>query len=65
MIFISELEEEMARGLVGDIRIGQGRIWMLAYANDVVLLARKEKTLEKIKLERYLEKKRLSSNVEK
>lgn len=65
MIFISELEEEMAKGLVGGIRIGQGRIWMLAYANDVVLLARKEKTLEKIKLEKYLEKKRLSSNVEK
>lgn len=67
LIFISDLEEEMARGLVGGMRIGQGRIWTLAYADDVVLLARKEEALEEMikRLERYLEKKKLLLNVEK
>lgn len=64
-IFISDLEEEMARGLLGGMRIGQGKIWTLAYA--VVLLARGKEALEEMikRLEKYLEKKRLELSVKK
>lgn len=57
----------MARGLIGDMRIGLESIWTLAYADDVVLLVRGEEALEEMikKLEKYLEKKRLKLNVEK
>ncbi|XP_024886718.1 uncharacterized protein LOC112464135 [Temnothorax curvispinosus] len=63
----THLEEELARGLVGGMRIGQGRIWTLAYANNIVLLAREEEALEKMikRLEKYLRKRKLELNVGK
>ncbi|TGZ53811.1 hypothetical protein DBV15_10472 [Temnothorax longispinosus] len=66
-IFISNLEKEMVRGLVGGMQIGPGRIWTLAYADDIVLLAREEEALEEMikRLEKYLEKRKLELNIGK
>ncbi|XP_024884387.1 uncharacterized protein LOC112462700 [Temnothorax curvispinosus] len=66
-VFTSDLEEELTRGLVGGMRIEQGRIWTLAYADDIVLLAREEEALEEMikRLEKYLRKRKLELNVEK
>lgn len=65
-IFISNLEE-IAKELVRNMRIGQGTIWTLGYADDVVLLARGKEALEEMikRLEKYLGRKKLELNVDK
>lgn len=51
----------------GGIRLGDGRVYTLAYANDMVLIAEKENETRSVmdRLEKYLEKKRLKLNAEK
>lgn len=51
----------------GGIKIGAEKIYTLAYANDVTLLAEDEDGMKCMmaRLERYLDKKGLTLNVEK
>jgi len=46
----------MKKGQVGGVLIGKHRIWMLAYADDLVLLEKNEEGIKKImrRLERHL-----------
>jgi len=52
-LVIADMEEKMKKGQVGRVLIGKDRIWMLAYANDLVLSGKNEEDIEEI-LERHL-----------
>jgi len=65
-LVIVDVEEEMKKGQVGGVWIGKN-IWILAYADDLVLLAKNEESMKETmeRLERYLRNKNLQLNVEK
>jgi len=52
---------------VGGVWIRKNRIWTLAYADDLVLLAKNEESMKETmkRLERYLRNKNLQLNAEK
>lgn len=58
---------ELKKGGWGGIRLGEEKIYTLAYADDVVLIAEDEGGMKSmmVKLENYLEKKGLELNAEK
>ncbi|XP_071572942.1 uncharacterized protein [Temnothorax nylanderi] len=66
-IMLADMEEEMGRVKGGGIRLGGKRIYTLAYADDVVLIAEDEDQMRSMleRLEGYLGRKRLELNVEK
>lgn len=66
-ILLADLEEDMAKGGRGGIKIGGKKIHTLTCADDVVLLAEEEKEMSNMleKLESYLDRKRLELNGEK
>jgi len=66
-IMIADLEEEMARGKWGGLKLGEGRIWSLAYADDMVLVAENEEEMRSmiVRLEHYIDRKGLEVNTEK
>jgi len=66
-ILIADLEEEMRRVRWGGVKVGGGRIYSLAYADDIVLMADKEEEMGSMtaRLEGYLEGKGLELNVGK
>jgi len=66
-IMIADLEEEMKKVKWGGIKIGEGRIYTLVYADDIVLLAEDKEGMRSMiaRLEGYMEKKRLELNVNK
>lgn len=57
----------MGRVNWGGVRLEDERVYTLAYANDMVLIAEKEDEIKSMmdRLEGYLEKKRLELNAEK
>lgn len=65
-IYLADLAEEIRKGQ-GGVKVGKKRIVSLEYADDVVLLAEKEEGLGAMikALEKYLEGKKLSLNVDK
>jgi len=64
---IADLEEEMGKVRWGGVQLGGGRIYSLAYADNIVLLAEEEREMRSMieRLEVYLERKSLELNVEK
>lgn len=66
-LMTADLEEEMGRMKWGGVRLGGGRVYTLAYADDIVLLAEDEEGMRSMieRLERYMERKRLEVNTEK
>lgn len=66
-ILIADLEERMGKVRRGGVRIGDERIYTLAYADDMVLLAEEEEELNSMieRLEEYLDQKRLELNAKK
>nr|XP_046472570.1 uncharacterized protein LOC124214348 [Neodiprion pinetum] len=67
-LLLADLEEEMGRGRgVGGVELTGGRVWTLAYADDIVLLAERKEEMKVMirKLERYMDRKRLTVNVGK
>jgi len=66
-ILIADLEEEMRKVKWGGVRLGKERIYSLAYADDVVLVAEEEDEMRSMmeRLERYIERKRLELNTRK
>jgi len=66
-LVITNVEEQMKKGQVGGVLIGKNRIWTLAYADDLVLLAKNKKSMKEImrRLERYLRDKNLQLNEKK
>lgn len=66
-VLLANLEEDMAKGGWGRVKIGEKKIHTLAYANDVMLLAEEEQDMRSIlkRLERYLDRKGIELNAEK
>jgi len=66
-LLIADMEEYMAKGRWGGVRILGERNYTLMYADDVALMAEEEQGMKAMirRLERYLEEKRLELNVEK
>jgi len=66
-LVIADLKEELGKVRWGGVKLGSGRVYSLAYADDIVLLAEEEGEMKSIieRLEMYLEKKGLELNVEK
>lgn len=64
-IVLADLEEEMGKVKWGGVRLGGGRVYTLAYADDMVLLAEGENEMRSMvgRLEGYLEEKKLELNV--
>jgi len=64
---IADLEEMMGKVKWGGVKLGEKRIYTLAYADDIVLLAEEEDEMRSmiVRLEDYLERKGLELNVEK
>jgi len=65
-LVITDVEEKMKKGQVGGVLTGKNRIWTLAYADDLVLLAKNEESMKEImrRLKRYLRDKNLQLNAE-
>ena len=66
-IYISEMEEAFRKGQDGGIVVGNAKVWSLAYADDIVLIANKEEELKAMmkRLEHFLDRRKLNLNVEK
>lgn len=64
---VKDVEEEMSRIRWGGIKLGEDRVYILAYADNMVLLAANEEEMRSMveRLEEYLERKRLELNTEK
>jgi len=60
-LLIANVEEEMKKGQIGGIRIGKETMWSLAYADDLVIMAKSEEGIKEIlkRMERYLKGKKL------
>lgn len=66
-IYINEIEEVLAKGRSGGIKMGGDRLWSLAYADDLVLLAENREGMEAMmkSLGRFLKNRKLKLNTEK
>jgi len=66
-ILIADLEEDLARGKWGGLKLREGKIWSLAYADDVVLVAENEDEMRSMieRVEVYIDRKGLEVNTEK
>ncbi|CAD6216275.1 GSCOCG00011331001-RA-CDS, partial [Cotesia congregata] len=68
VLFLADLDEELEKGRWGGVELSGGKkVFSLAYADDVVLLAKEEDEMREMirTLERFVEKKRLEVNVGK
>jgi len=63
-LLIADMEEEMGKVKWGEVKIGDKRIYTLAYADNIVLLAEEEEGMRSMigRLEEYLDRKRLKLN---
>src|SRR5436190_12995035 len=63
-LLLADLEEEMRRGGWGGVRLGEEKVYTLAYADDVALIAENEEDMKCMmrRMERYVEKKGLDVN---
>lgn len=66
-LYIAELDMYMRERALGGIKIGNQRIWSLAYADDMVLVAKNREALKEMLsvLKRFLKDRDLVLNVEK
>ncbi|KAH0816561.1 hypothetical protein GEV33_006230 [Tenebrio molitor] len=65
--FIGDIEEMFRKGQAGGVVVGKEKVWSLAYADDLVVLARGEKGMKEMlgNMEKYMRRKKLTVNVEK
>lgn len=66
-LYTADLEEKLERGQAGGVVIGNVKIWSLAYADDIVLLAKSPEEMKEMmrRMKRYLEKRDLVLNTNK
>ncbi|CAD6227173.1 GSCOCG00011943001-RA-CDS, partial [Cotesia congregata] len=68
VVFFADLEEELEKGRWGGVELSGGKkVYSLAYADDIALMARDEEEMRGMirTLERYVERKKLEVNVAK
>jgi hypothetical protein len=63
--FIGDIEEMFRKGQAGGVVVGKEKVWSLAYADDLVVLAREEKGMKEMlgNMEKYMRRKKLTVNV--
>ena len=66
-LYLSDLDEKLAAGQAGGVVVGKTKVWTLAYADDVAMVAKEEREMKEMlkELEKYTERKKLTVNVEK
>jgi len=66
-IYMAELEERFERRGIGGVGVGNNRVWNLAYADDLVILAKnREAMLDMLQtLKRFLKERDMELNTEK
>ncbi|XP_050471575.1 golgin subfamily A member 6-like protein 22 [Bombus huntii] len=66
-IYVAGLEEEMRKGQVGGIVVGDRKVWSLSYADDIVLIADREEELKEMmkRFKTFLEEVELELSTEK
>nr|XP_033200100.1 golgin subfamily A member 6-like protein 6 [Bombus vancouverensis nearcticus] len=66
-IYVAGLEEEMRKGQVGGIVVGDRKVWSLSYADDIVLIADREEELKEMmkRFNTFLEEVELELSTEK
>ena len=68
-IYMSDLEEEMAKGQTGGVVIGKEKCWTIMYADDVILLIENMRDADMREMlkrfERFIQKKGLKLSPEK
>ena len=66
-IAFADVEKEMRKAQEGGVRLGKTKIFTLAYADDVILLANNDTGMREMlmRFRKYIEKKGLELNVEK
>ncbi|CAB0041767.1 unnamed protein product [Trichogramma brassicae] len=66
-IYIAEMEKEFERRNVGGVRIGNTRIWSLAYADDIVILSKNREAMKDMlqSTQRFFKERQLELSEEK
>lgn len=66
-LLTADIEEELGKGSWGGVKVKGRRICSLAYADDVVVMAKNEEEMQSMirRLEKYFERKKLEVNVGK
>lgn len=66
-LLTADVEDEMKKGQIDGVQIGKKRFWTLAYADDLVMLAKSEESMRELmkRMKRYIRKKKLLLNTEK
>lgn len=65
--YIAEMEDMFRRAQAGGIVVGKEKVWSLAYADDLVIIAKDEKNMKEMmkNLEKFMKRKKLQLNVQK
>lgn len=65
--YIAEIDEVLRKAQTGGVVVGKEKVWTLAYADDLVIVAKNENEMEGMirNMERYVKRKKLEVNVEK
>jgi len=66
-VYIADVDTEFKNRRIGGIELGKERIWNLAYADDIVLMAKSKEAIEDMMVTfgNFLKKRRLELSVEK
>ncbi|KMQ86480.1 hypothetical protein RF55_14524 [Lasius niger] len=66
-LYIADIDKELEKRNIGGIALGKSRIWTLAYADDMVIVAKNKEALESMMeiFKRFIKERKLELNVEK
>jgi hypothetical protein len=66
-IYVANMDEMLKKSQAGGSVIGREKVWSLALADDLVIVAKSEREMEEMmkNLRKYVRKKKLEVNVEK
>jgi hypothetical protein len=60
-IYVANMDEKLKKAQVGESVVKREKVWSLAFADDMIILAKSVKKM----MEKYVRKKKLEVNVEK
>jgi hypothetical protein len=66
-IYVADVDEMLRKAQAGGVVVGREKVWSLAFADDMVIVAKSEREMKEMmrNLEKYVRKKKLEVNVEK